>query len=67
MTIASVFEDAVFEERTTNYKMLSQSIADEYGYPHSPLSERLSHGIQKDAIQNGWDPRLVGRAWFKYN
>ena len=59
MTIASVFDDAVFEERTTNYKQLAHNIADEYGYPHSTPSERISHGIQKDAIQNGWDARLT--------
>jgi hypothetical protein len=55
MTITDMFRDAPLQERTTNYKHLAQNIADDYGYPHSPLSERISHGIQKDAIQNGWD------------
>ena len=55
MTIVDIFKDAPFQERTTNYKQLAQNIADDYGYSHSPLSECISHGIQKDAIQNGWD------------
>lgn len=55
MKTSTIFPDADFEERTTNYIQVANNIADEYGYPHSPLSERLSHGIQKDAIQNGWD------------
>ncbi|MFC1900443.1 hypothetical protein ACFLYN_02505 [Chloroflexota bacterium] len=55
MTIAEIFKDAPLQERTTNYKQLAQNIAGDYGYTHSPLSERISHGIQKDAIQNGWD------------
>lgn len=55
MTIAEIFKEAPLQERTTNYKQLAQNIGGDYGYTHSPLSERISHGIQKDAIQNGWD------------
>ncbi len=55
MTFAEIFEGAPLQERTTNYKQLGQNIVGDYGYTHSPLSERISHGIQKDAIQNGWD------------
>lgn len=55
MTFVEIFEGAPLQERTTNYKQLGQNIVGDYGYNHSPLSERISHGIQKDAIQNGWD------------
>jgi len=57
MKIHDVVPDAIFQERTTNYIQLAKNIADDYGYAHSPLSNRLSHGIQKDAIQNGWDAK----------
>jgi len=57
MTIQEIFESASLQERTTSYIQLAKNIAGDYGYAHSPLSERLSHGIQKDAIQNGWDAR----------
>lgn len=58
MSILDIFENIQQEERTVNYKQVVQNIAGDYGYPHSPLSERISHGIQKDAIQNGWDASL---------
>lgn len=57
MKIQDIFEGAAFHERTTNYKQLAKNIAEEYGYTHSPLSNRLAHGVQKDAIQNGWDAK----------
>lgn len=57
MAIIGFFKDAPAQERTVNYKKLVQNIAAEYGYPSNILSERISHGIQKDAIQNGWDAR----------
>lgn len=55
MKIQDIFQDATLGERTTNYIQLANNIADDYGYAHSALSEHLSHGVQKDAIQNGWD------------
>jgi len=57
MRIQDLFPEATFQERTTNYIQLAKNIADDYGYAHSPLSNRLSHGVQKDAIQNGWDAK----------
>ena len=57
MTIQEIFDSAPLQERTTSYIQLAKNIAGDYGYAHSPLSERLSHGVQKDAIQNGWDAR----------
>lgn len=53
-----IFEGAGLQERTTNYIQLAKNLANEYGYSHSLLSNRLSHGVQKDAIQNGWDAKL---------
>ena len=55
MGISDIFKNAPSQERTVNYRQIVQNIAGEYGYPSNVLSERISHGIQKDAIQNGWD------------
>jgi len=57
MNVYDVFADVDFSERTTNYIALAKNIADDYGYDQSPLSAHLAHGIQKDAIQNGWDAK----------
>lgn len=58
MKIQDVFDGGDFQERTTNYIQLAKNIADDYGYDHSQLSQRLSHGVQKDAIQNAWDAKF---------
>lgn len=54
--------DNVLRERPVNYIQQAKNILDSY-----PLN--LSHGVQKDALQNGWDacskktPAYVGKNW----
>jgi hypothetical protein len=58
MSIKDVFQDVDVKERTINYIQLAKNIADNYGYSHTNFSNKLSHGIQKDAIQNAWDAKV---------
>lgn len=51
-------------ERVTNYIMEAKSISELYGYEDSPLSQRISHGLQKDAIQNSWDAKELDTTSF---
>lgn len=57
MKVQDFYKASDLSERVTNYIQEAKSIAELYGYEDSPLSQRISHGLQKDAIQNGWDAR----------
>jgi hypothetical protein len=67
MSISTIFKEESTRQRVVNWIGLAQNIVDEYKYG-------VPHGVQKDALQNGWDAisgsmtkSFVGSNWsFKF-
>src|SRR5437867_3508430 len=53
-------------ERAVDYISVAETIAQSYPDPLIPSMDATTHGIQKDAIQNGWDNRKTKRATLRF-
>ncbi len=60
--MVAAFDYKKGRERAVDYIGVAETIAQSYPDPLVPGMESTAHGVQKDAIQNGWDNRRSKKA-----